>query len=406
MNTWCNFFRPVFQPACRLFVGMLMAVCVIAPPASGGVDSGGTGGRVMSYSRGTIYGFGSIVVNGIRYDDSEASIVDDDGAVRSRSDLKLGMTADVEGGPVATDPSTGALSAAANVVRFGSAIRGPVQAVDAKASTMAVLGQTVQITHSTVFDGLASGLADVRAGQLVEVHAQVDGRTGRYLATRVEAKRQVADYKLRGIVHRLDTAARSFSIGTINISYAGLAASETPALANGEVAMVHLQTSPAKGVWKAQRAAPGVPAIPDAADADIDGIVSDYAGLASFKLNGTPVDASGWWVLYQGGTNGQLRNGVRAVITGVVWHGVLVASRVEFKPVGEGDEISLHGKVESVNASAATFVLRGSTVAVDAKTTFKHGTAAGIKVGANVEVKGELAAGGTQVHAAKIKFGS
>ena len=56
-----------------------------------GVGSGGTG----SFTSGPITGFGSIIVNGIRFDESAASasgsIKDDDGVVGSSGSLKLGM---------------------------------------------------------------------------------------------------------------------------------------------------------------------------------------------------------------------------------------------------------------------------------------------------------------------------
>src|SRR5690606_36947233 len=61
--------------------------------ASTGVGSGGTGMFASSVSvSGPIRGFGSIIVNGIRFDDSNASISlgDDNGGLRS-ADLRLGM---------------------------------------------------------------------------------------------------------------------------------------------------------------------------------------------------------------------------------------------------------------------------------------------------------------------------
>ena len=50
----------------------------------GGVDSGGTGGAA-TYANGPITGSGSIIVNGVRFDDSAAAISDDSGPGRNRS---------------------------------------------------------------------------------------------------------------------------------------------------------------------------------------------------------------------------------------------------------------------------------------------------------------------------------
>ena len=43
-----------------------------------------------------------IVVSGVRYDDTAASVSDDDGIGRGRDQLALGMVVDVEGGAVTT----------------------------------------------------------------------------------------------------------------------------------------------------------------------------------------------------------------------------------------------------------------------------------------------------------------
>ena len=43
------------------------------------------------YAAGPITGFGSVIVNGVRFDDTSASITDDDGKTMAESQLRLGM---------------------------------------------------------------------------------------------------------------------------------------------------------------------------------------------------------------------------------------------------------------------------------------------------------------------------
>src|SRR6267378_2649437 len=76
----------------------------------------------QAFTQGTITGFGSIIVNGIRFDDSSAQVSDDDGQPQARNELKLGMTVEVD----STKIDRGSNSAKANSVRFGAAIVGPV----------------------------------------------------------------------------------------------------------------------------------------------------------------------------------------------------------------------------------------------------------------------------------------
>ena len=209
-----------------------------------GVGSGGTGLTEPTHSSGAISGFGSIIVNGVRFDDSAASIVDDDGVPHVSTDLKLGMVVDVEG--VLHGNRTDGF---ARTIQFGNEIAGPVESVDKTTGRMVVLGQVVQVDADTVFSGYASGLADVVAGNLVEVFAFYDPATSVYSATRVELKPTLTAFKLRGIVSQL--SATSFAIGGATIDYGAIAPAALPQLANGLSVRVSLQTTAVAGHWVA-----------------------------------------------------------------------------------------------------------------------------------------------------------
>ena len=60
----------------------------------GGVGSEGTGSFSSSFGIGPITGFGSIVVNGVHYDERSATVLDDDGNAAAHSALALGMVGD------------------------------------------------------------------------------------------------------------------------------------------------------------------------------------------------------------------------------------------------------------------------------------------------------------------------
>ena len=197
----------------------------------GGVDSGGTGAPASSAS-GPITGFGSVIVNGVHFDDSSADVTDADGTVRSRDELKLGMTTTIRGSAIVVD-FNGASSTATSIV-FGSAILGPVDNIDTGANTLVVLGQTVDVRPTTVIDSsLNGGLAALSVGDVIEVYALFDASNNHYSATRIERKTSFSAYRLRGVVSNLDPATKTFNIGSERISYAGVPASDVPAaLAN------------------------------------------------------------------------------------------------------------------------------------------------------------------------------
>lgn len=390
------------SPTAVLSLAAVLVLLLLAAvlPGCGGVDSGGTGQTVErpSTASGRISGFGSVIVNGIRYDDSAATIVDDDGVIHPSSDLRLGMVVEVQG-RVRGNSGQGTASR----IQFGHEIAGPVSTVDAAGSTLVVLGQTVQVDVDTLFEGYAAGLADVLAGQLVAVHGFYDSTTGSTTATRIERRASLGQYTLRGRISGLQgPPTRSFSIGGALIDYGAVAPGSLPTLANGLSVRVSLNTTPVSGRWVATSVHTSQRNFPESNEAELEGFVSGYASTASFLVAGVPVDASGPTVRVRRGTLADLANGVRVEVDGQVVAGVLVASELDFKRGGD-QEFELHGPIESVNAGAQTLVLRGVTVAWDGNTNFSAGNTGDLVVGALLDVRG-APSGGVRIQAESIRF--
>jgi hypothetical protein len=381
----------------------LRALCLAAlAGCGGGVDSGGTGAAPQSYANGPITGFGSVIVNGVRFDDRSAAVTDADGTPRSRDDLRLGMTTEVRGSAITTD-TAGATVATASSIAFGSDLVGPVASVDLTAARLVVLGQTVAVGAATVFDDASApgGLAALALGDVVEVYALFDAATGRYNATRIERKGAVTaatTFRLRGIVGALDSTAKAFDIGSERISYAGFAGAVPATLANGNFVRVRLQTAQVGGVWLVAGLSDGVPKPRDDDEVRLDGLISTYTSAASFSVNGVPVDASGLT------PPAGLSLGVAVEVEGTSRSGVLVATKVKLENAGGGggQEFELRGQVSAADSAALTFVLRGVTVQYSLTSTeFRDGSAANLIVGASVEARGTLSADGTRLVAAR-----
>lgn len=364
---------------------------------AGGVDTGGTGAPA-SFARGPIIGFGSIIVGAVRFDDTDATVVDADGRTLQREALGLGTMVEVEAGAI-TLGATGK-AARATRIRIGSEIVGPVQSIDAAGGRVTVLGQQVVVGPATAFDAsLAGGLAALRVGQVVEVHALPDGPGGRYVATRIEPRPDAGAFRLRGQVAALDPAARRFSIGGATLSYAGLPAAPE-ALAVGRFVGVRLATVPVAGVWTVLAAADGsgTPAR-DVAEIEITGLVTALQSAGRFTVDGVEVDARG--AAFE---DGPVSLGSRVKVEGALVAGVLVAREVELEDDARSSSFRLEGRIVAVDRGARTFTLRGLTVRWSAATAFDDGTADSIAPGARVEVVGTLAPGGTELAARRIEF--
>ena len=396
---WFNTHRtihPTLHWLRALWLALIVAGC------GGGVDSGGTGTTPASYANGPITGFGSVIVNGVRFDDSNAVVTDDDGGGSSRDKLRLGMTTEIRGSAITPD-ATGTLVSAASSIAFGSDILGRVDSIDLAFRRLVVLGQGVDVNAATVFDdeSLSGGLPTVVVGDVVEVYALFNAATGRYTATRIERKGAVAAYRLRGLVSHLDVG-KAFNIGSERISYDGFTGAPVT-LADGNLVRVRLQTTKVAGVWLVAAFKDGAPKPRDRDDVRLEGRISSFTSATLFSVNGVAVNAS---------TIGPLAGlalGVRVEVEGTSSEGVLLASKLKIKTEDEAgnQEFELRGQITSVDAANLRFVLRGVTVvyAITApETDFRNGTAADLKKDANVEARGVLSADGARLLAARITF--
>ena len=380
----------------------LIAGCGGGPDTSG-TGTPATGTTAPSFAAGPITGFGSVIVEGVRFDTTGAVVTDDDGHPGTTDDLLLGMTAEVHGSAI-SDDADGSHSIARAIV-FGAALIGPVSAVDPSTTTLVVLGQTVHVLDTTVLDArLVGGFGAIAVGAVVEIHGQLDPTTGAYTATRIGPSVAAAGYKIRGIVAGLDTTAKTFTMGGTLISYA--TATGVPAdLANGVLLAVRLQTTQVAGAWVATHIVSARPQVDDGNVARVRGTVTAFTSTTQFSVNGIAVDATN--AQFDKGSAGIVL-GAQVEVRGTSSNGVIVATRVTVESAQQvhDDGFELHGTITTIDTTAKTFVLRGVTVSyADPALRIDDGSIATLAVGVQLEVRGTLSADGTQLLAARIEFG-
>lgn len=374
-----------------------LAALLAAACGGGGVGSGGTGG----FASGPITGFGSVIVNEVRFDDSAATVEDGDGTRRSRDDLKLGMTVDVDSGAITG--TSGSQTAAATRIRYDSELRGPVAGIDVAGGSFRVLGQRVTVDATTVFDESLGSLASLAAGTVIEVFAVFDPAAERYRAKRVAAAGSGVTAQVRGPVAALDSSARTLTIAGVVYAYGS--ASNVPAdLAVGSFVRLRVSPTAVSGRFTVLSFGTALPAFPDADGASLKGLITAFGSASAFSVNGRPVDASA--ASFPDGRSG-LAVGVRVEVKGDLRAGTLRASEVKIKSDSDEDNsrFELNGSIESVNAVARTFQLRGLTVSTArGDLAYENGSAANLVAGRKVQVKGRLSADRLRIEATTIKF--
>ena len=389
-----------------LLVGTSMAALLVACGGGGGdTPAVGGGATAQSFSSGPISGLGSIIVNGVRFDDSAARVEDEDGAAHAARELKLGMMVEVQAGSI----DDNAAKASASLIRFGSEMVGPVASIDATAQTLRVLDQTIEVKTTTVFEDGLAGFSAIAQGQVLEIHAQFDAATGRYVATRIEREAAVTVFRLRGVVSALDMTAKTFKIGDATINFAGVAAADLPAaFANGQRVRVRLQTAQVAGQWVAIGVRTGMRKVDDHGDARVRGLVSAFTSPQVFEVQGIPVDASN--ARFEPNADA-VKLGALVEVRGTASAGKIVASRVKVRNEHDDDlqRVELHGSVSALDTAAKTFMLRDVKIDYSKVLIWKDGQPADLAdpvKSLKVEVKGVWSADRSVLIAAVIEFES
>jgi hypothetical protein len=222
----------------RLGAALLLGVLALGPllaltscGSSVDLTGLGNGGNFDGTGVGPVTGFGSVIVNGVKYDDAgidDTSFFDDHG--RNKSGLMAGMMVKITATGV-NDVSGIGTATKIEVLRH---VDGPLDdnGVDLATNRFRVMGQSVVSDTTTVFDNVVAGnLIDLAAidnlakgggRPELEVHG-VGDNTGTIHATFVHLWDNdiVAgrDVQVKGIVANDNVVGKTFTLGTSSVSY-------------------------------------------------------------------------------------------------------------------------------------------------------------------------------------------
>jgi mono/diheme cytochrome c family protein len=360
----------------RLFLPAAMALLVAACGGGGGGDTSagpvppasqpptGPGSTKTVIVTGVIGGFGSVIVNGVRYDTSGTDVRIEDRA-GTVAELRVGQVVRIE---AQVDDKGGAR---ARVIEQHRLLQGAVQSVNVANGTIAVAGQVVKVDDDTSFDDSIVGgsLDGIKVGDRLEVHGFASS-SGLARATRIE-KAEAGDLEVeaRGLVSALDTVNRRFRVGTLNVDYstATLDGFGTAGIREGDFIEVKGREVLADGTLKASRVHKEDGRIPSQSgnESEVEGLVTRFVSATDFDVAGQKVTTTGA-TIYTGGAASDLKLDIKVEAEGRLdSSGTLVAAKIVFK---RASSVRLTASVEGVDTVAGTVKALGLTIVVDATT--------------------------------------
>jgi hypothetical protein len=316
-------------------------------------------------SEGPISGFGSVIMNGVRWNTDDA-VFEVDGHTGSQDDLSVGMVVRVEGERNADG------SARADRVVYDTRLRGPIREIEVLSPdtrALEIFGLRVIVSRAdTRFD--RTTLDDLATDRVADVSGFVNALgelEATHLRLRDEPVVNQTEVKLFGVVSGL--AGGSFMLSASQIVFDddtefedfpesalrdGLEVRvEGILMANDNIAAEEIET-PRRGDDSLF------------GEVEIQGVVSHFVSVAEFQVAGRPVDASA--ARFEPVDTGLLQDGIRVEVEGYVDDtGLLIAEEVKFR----SNRTKIDAEVaadEDVDAVAGTLFLLGIPIDIDSGT--------------------------------------
>jgi cytoskeletal protein CcmA (bactofilin family) len=344
--------------------------------------SGGESGTGIQASNqttvGEITGFGSVYVNGVKFNTDQAS-VSIDGISSSESNLSVGMVVTVVG-----SVNSDGINGSATAISSRSEVEGLVLqnniAID---GTLNVMGQTVHISNDTNFRSEVGNITTIDQlianDSVVEVSGYSDGK-GNVYATFVKAVETGAasEVKLHGIVTGLvgDESTGTFKIGALDVAYdattvfGGLTRQQLISESNLYVSIESGNYS-GTGTILASEIERESFTEDEGSNYELEGIVTDIANLTNgeFKVNGRSVKIDAG-TAFDGGNQGNIQLEVKLEVEGKVQaDNSILADEISFRAESDTE---IEGAVESIGDNMLT--ITGTVITVNEFTKYEDET--------------------------------
>lgn len=346
--------------------------CLLLSSCGGGsggllLSEGGIGGTGISV--GSITGFGSIWVNGVRYDVSEASFTRDGAVAAGQSDYRIGEIVTITGSIDADG-----VSGKAVMVEFNDVLEGTLSNIDLDAKSLEVLGNAIQTDALTVFHGF-SLFSELELGNVLEISGSYNAQN-EIKASSITLKEQmftdgVSTLEVKGMVSEVDLSAQTFRLGTLLVDYS-VAALELPLgyPENGQYVEVESNLAPQGGLITASKVESYQKnaVFESGLELELEGFVTSFTDAQQFSVSGQAVTTNAS-TRFENGALADIQLNSFVEVEGYInEQGVLLADEVSFKQGSSEESMELEGFISAMNIADNELMISGVTVLVDNST--------------------------------------
>lgn len=327
----------------HLAIAALSALAITACGVGGGLAGIGGSGYI---STGTITSFGSVFVNGVKFE-TKSSTFEIEDASGTQADLRIGMVVEVTGS-INGDGITGN----ATHIKYGDDLQGPVTnlMVGANTSRFEIFGTEVVVSEaSTTFENTT--FATIAQGNVLEVSGFYDQNNvlqASYIAFKSESANEDSIVEIKGRIRNLN--GNNFVIQGVTVNAADAILEDLPDGLQNNL-FVEVKGKLNNNIINATEIE-SEDSFSEETGVELEGIVTRYNDNdnTDFDVNNQTVDATN--AIFSP-ANLILKAGDKVEIKGQLSNGVFIASEVETRQGSAG----VSAKVSVVNTDTNSFTV-------------------------------------------------
>jgi len=358
---------------------VLCAAMILGCSAGGGETGTGFDGPVDDrVTVGVITGFGSVYVNGVKYETTDADI-SIGGTSSVETSLGIGMLVNLTG-----SLSNDGISGKASSISYEENVEGIVIENNmATSGRLDVMGQIIAIDNDTIFESNQTGVAAIDAilpGQVVNVSGYSSG-DGVIYATRVSLEKLTytagEEIKVKGVASSV--TSDQFTIGKLTFSYSSnsLKDFEDVVFSDGQfVSIKSIGDLDANNNYIATKISykkSGVNGlvVPTGQEIELEGYINESINLVTniFSVNGHKIKIDNENTKLSLGSKDQLIKGVKVKLEGVVGaQGEIVANEIEHK---QESNRQFEGEITSINKADNAITVSNQIILINSSTRLK-----------------------------------
>ncbi len=362
----------------RLLCGAVVATVLVACGGGGGMPGSqapSANAAPAGVSVGAITGFGSVHVNGKKFQTTSATI-HIDGRSAAQNELHVGDVIEVKGHHDAMNNTD-----VAEAIEVHSNVIGPVGSIDTLGGKVVVLGQTVVVSALTSFDDaiVPAALSAIVVGDILRVSGST-ATNGDIQATRIERKPAGTAFRVNGTAAATDATLKSLRINALTVDFSAATLMDFPSAGPADGDLVEAVGTALGGAGqllatRLERRSGKELKAEQGGESELEGLITRFASASDFDVDGRPVSTSAA-THFEGGTTTDLGLNLRVEVEGAVdAAGVLAATKVE---VERASSAMIVAQADAVDAVAGTVTALGLTISVNPMTRFEDHSSAKI----------------------------